>query len=318
MAGNVYSNASGAQDGNETAVDRITFTYYNPPTVILTHNHPDNILIESDTFTVTATFSHGMTSTPALSFSGLITDALMNNSGDPAVWSYTIDLSTLTIPSNGDYFITVGGNDIAGNTYTNASGAQDGNETEVDRITFTYYKPPTVILTHNHPDNSLDENDTVLVTATFSQAMNSTPTLSFSGLITETLMNNTGDPAVWNYSIDLSTLTIPNNGNYIISVGEEAPASIVRDGLVVHLDAADSNSYSGSGSSWNDISGNGNNFTLFGSPSYDSNTNGGVINFDKIDDYAESISTSILNRNSYTKVAIYLPQTRSQNIISGG
>ena len=54
----------------------------------------------------------------------------MNNSGDPAVWSYTIDLSTLTIPSNGDYFITVGGNDIAGNTYTNASGAQDGNETE--------------------------------------------------------------------------------------------------------------------------------------------------------------------------------------------
>ena len=318
MAGNVYSNASGAQDGNETAVDRITFTYYNPPTVILTHNHPDNILIESDTFTVTATFSHGMTSTPALSFSGLITDALMNNSGDPAVWSYTIDLSTLTIPSNGDYFITVGGNDIAGNTYTNASGAQDGNETEVDRITFTYYKPPTVILTHNHPDNSLDENDTVLVTATFSQAMNSTPTLNFSGLITETLMNNTGDPAVWNYSIDLSTLTIPNNGNYIISVGEEAPASIVRDGLVVHLDAADSNSYSGSGSSWNDISGNGNNFTLFGSPSYDSNTNGGVINFDKIDDYAESISTSILNRNSYTKVAIYLPQTRSQNIISGG
>ena len=108
MAGNVYSNASGVQDGNETAVDRITFTYYNPPTVILTHNHPDNILIESDTFTVTATFSHAMTSTPALSFSGLITDALMNNSGDPAVWSYSIDLSSLTIPSNGDYFITVG------------------------------------------------------------------------------------------------------------------------------------------------------------------------------------------------------------------
>ena len=318
MAGNVYSNASGAQDGNETAVDRITFTYYNPPTVILTHNHPDNILIESDTFTVTATFSHAMTITPTLSFSGLITDALMNNSGDPAVWSYSIDLSTLTIPSNGDYFITVGGIDIAGNTYTNAAGAQDGNETAVDRITFTYYKPPTVILTHNHPDNSLDENDTVLVTATFSQSMNSTPTLSFSGLITETLMNNTGNPAVWNYSIDLSTLTIPNNGNYIISVGEEAPASIVRDGLVVHLDAADSNSYSGSGASWNDISGNGNNFTLFGSPSYDSNTNGGVINFDKTDDYAESISTSILNRNSYTKVAIYLPETPSKNIISGG
>ena len=72
-----------------------------------------------------------MTSTPTLSFSGLITNALMNNSGDPSVWNYSIDISTLTVPSNGDYFITVGGSDIAGNIYTNASGAQDGNETAV-------------------------------------------------------------------------------------------------------------------------------------------------------------------------------------------
>ena len=46
--------------------------------------------------------------------------------------------------------------------------------------------------------------------------------------------------------------------------------------------------------------------------------NGGVIDFDKINDYARSNSTSILNRNSYTKVAIYLPKTSSLNIISGG
>ena len=40
--------------------------------------------------------------------------------------------------------------------------------------------------------------------------------------------------------------------------------SIVRDGLVLHLDAADRNSYPGSGSVWNDLSGNSNNGTING------------------------------------------------------
>src|SRR6056300_111169 len=39
---------------------------------------------------------------------------------------------------------------------------------------------------------------------------------------------------------------------------------IVRDGLVLHLDAANVKSYPGSGSTWFDLSGNGNNFTLAG------------------------------------------------------
>jgi hypothetical protein len=44
--------------------------------------------------------------------------------------------------------------------------------------------------------------------------------------------------------------------------------SIVTDGLVVHLDAGNSASYPGSGTTWTDLSGNGNNATLFGTPSY--------------------------------------------------
>ena len=37
---------------------------------------------------------------------------------------------------------------------------------------------------------------------------------------------------------------------------------IVEDGLVLHLDAADRNSYPGSGSTWYDLCGN-TNFTLY-------------------------------------------------------
>jgi len=38
--------------------------------------------------------------------------------------------------------------------------------------------------------------------------------------------------------------------------------AIVRDGLVLALDAADRNSYPGTGTTWYDLSGNGNNGTL--------------------------------------------------------
>jgi hypothetical protein len=38
-------------------------------------------------------------------------------------------------------------------------------------------------------------------------------------------------------------------------------ANIVTEGLVTHLDASNSSSYSGSGTTWFDLSGNGNNAT---------------------------------------------------------
>jgi len=44
---------------------------------------------------------------------------------------------------------------------------------------------------------------------------------------------------------------------------------IVQDGLVLCLDAADSKSYPGSGSTWYDLSGNNRNFTLIGSLTHD-------------------------------------------------
>lgn len=47
--------------------------------------------------------------------------------------------------------------------------------------------------------------------------------------------------------------------------------TIVTNGLVLGLDAADRNSYPGSGTSWFDISGNGRNATINGSPTF---TNG--------------------------------------------
>lgn len=58
---------------------------------------------------------------------------------------------------------------------------------------------------------------------------------------------------------------------------------IVTNGLVVCLNAADVKSYPGSGTTWFDRSGNGNHGTLAGGASY-SSANGGLFNFDGVDD----------------------------------
>jgi hypothetical protein len=59
---------------------------------------------------------------------------------------------------------------------------------------------------------------------------------------------------------------------------------IVRDGLVLYLDAGNTKSYPGSGTTWTDLSGRGNTGTLTNGPTYNS-TNGGSIVFDGTNDY---------------------------------
>jgi len=67
-------------------------------------------------------------------------------------------------------------------------------------------------------------------------------------------------------------------------MGTSYNANIVTDGLVLCLDAANPRSYPLSGTSWNDLSGNGNNGTLTNGPTF-SSANAGALVFDGIDDY---------------------------------
>lgn len=69
---------------------------------------------------------------------------------------------------------------------------------------------------------------------------------------------------------------------------------IVTNGLVLALDAADRNSYPGSGTTWRDLSGNGNNETLTNGPVF-SSANGGSFSFDGVDDFSGGNVTSIAN-----------------------
>jgi hypothetical protein len=93
-------------------------------------------------------------------------------------------------------------------------------------------------------------------------------------------------------------------------------APIVTSGLVMALDAGNLVSYSGTGTTWKDLTTNGFNGTLTNGPTFNS-ANGGSIDFDGTNDWCPVNSISLSN-TTYTKIAWFNPDTATNNIISGG
>ena len=89
---------------------------------------------------------------------------------------------------------------------------------------------------------------------------------------------------------------------------------VVTDGLVLALDAGDTNSYPGSGTTWTDLSGNGYTGTLRNSVAYNS-SNGGYFEFDGTD---TAITTDLTRDNdnfSYSAWFQYDSGTGERDII---
>jgi hypothetical protein len=62
---------------------------------------------------------------------------------------------------------------------------------------------------------------------------------------------------------------------------------IVTDGLILCLDAGNTKSYSGSGTTWTDLSGNNRNGTLTNGPTYSSDVGGSIV-FDGTNDFVDT------------------------------
>lgn len=89
---------------------------------------------------------------------------------------------------------------------------------------------------------------------------------------------------------------------------------IVRSGLVLHLDAARPASYPGSGTTWTDLSGQGNNGTLTNGPTFNS-ANGGIIDFDGTDDFCNLNAPASLN-NQYATHEVWVKLDSPNNGIA--
>jgi hypothetical protein len=78
----------------------------------------------------------------------------------------------------------------------------------------------------------------------------------------------------------------------------EAPINTISNGLVLHLDAGNNKSYPGSGTAWADLSGNGNNGTTSGGPTFNS-ANGGSIVFDGTNDFVQCTGSVVTSAATF-------------------
>jgi hypothetical protein len=76
-------------------------------------------------------------------------------------------------------------------------------------------------------------------------------------------------------------------------------SNIVREGLLLYLDAANQKSYVSSSTVWRDLSLNNNSGSLVNGPSFDSANMGSIV-FDGSDDYVQVLNNSSLNSTSGT------------------
>lgn len=87
--------------------------------------------------------------------------------------------------------------------------------------------------------------------------------------------------------------------------------NIVTQGLVLNLDAAKTDSYPGTGTTWRDLSGFGNNGTLTNGPTFSGVGKQAAIVFDGADDFVEvtSPSTNLFSNLSSFTVSFWLKET---------
>ena len=83
---------------------------------------------------------------------------------------------------------------------------------------------------------------------------------------------------------------------------------IVENGLTLFLDASNIRSYPGSGTTWSDLSGNGNNFSLINGPTF-SAANLGSIVFDGTNDYLQISSLVWDYNNNFTTQFWFTPSS---------
>ena len=122
-------------------------------------------------------------------------------------YEYLWDIDTPSIPSDGNYYATVAGSDLAGNPYA-------GTES----ITFTLdTTAPTVVLTDTDSDNLVSTSEVVTITAGFSEVMTATPTISITGIVTSVIMTPVSGTNSYTYTWDTSSGTL-SDGAYFATV----------------------------------------------------------------------------------------------------
>lgn len=87
---------------------------------------------------------------------------------------------------------------------------------------------------------------------------------------------------------------------------------VVMDGLVLYLDAANTKSYPGSGTAFNDLTINNYNFTLNNGPTFSSDNLGSIV-FDGVDDFGNTTSNLAFGTNPFAIDIWFKPNITQTN-----
>ena len=101
------------------------------------------------------------------------------------------------------------------------------------------------------------------------------------------------------YNVRLYNKTLSSDEvqqNYQATKDKFQGQQIVTNGLLLNLEAANKDSYPGTGTTWTNVATNAYNGTLYNGPTFTSNQNGGTIILDGVDDYvASSVNSALSN-----------------------
>jgi hypothetical protein len=202
-----------------------------------------------------------------------------------------------TTRSGNSFYVFVNGTLVSGAPYT-LSGALFNGTTNI-----IGYQPTIASYFNGYISNARIINGTALYTASFTP-----PTAPLTAIANTSLLTCNAativDGSTNNFAItNNNTATVSSTTPFTVAsaasttrvrkVNADAVSSIITSGLVLNLDASNASSYAGSGTSWFDLSGNGNNGTLTNGPTFNS-ANGGSIVFDGTNDYISIGSQNIV------------------------
>ena len=151
----------------------------------------------SSTVTLVADFSKSMANSPTISIGNGVNNAYMTATSS-STWKYVLDMTSWS-GSGTSAKATINGKDYFGNTISGNSSITFNIDTST----------PTVNLTDTDDDNLLGISDTVTFTATFSESMLDSPTITIGdGVVNKTMTVSSSSgvaSSVWVYTLVMST-----------------------------------------------------------------------------------------------------------------
>lgn len=183
--------------GNESEMAFENVADVTPPTVVLSHDHPDTTVGKFDSsILLTATFNEAMTEAPTidivLSNGSDILGTSMQQGATLTTWTYT-----WTIPSDseGSVTVSVSGSDVSGNVYAGS-----------DTLEFTIdHTPPPSPPTANALSATVNELESVTITLSGTDADGDTLTYEVVDAPSYGTVSITGSEAIYTSTSDTAT-----------------------------------------------------------------------------------------------------------------